>query len=251
LRLPSVSRSRSLGAREGDHARAPELPVDEPLEPARLGRVARSATASSCARRTRVGELAARAAGLGVKVVDLSADFRLPDARLYERTYEHRHPAPELLSQAPYGLTELAREQVRGASLVANPGCYPTATLLALQPLVKAGLVDTRYTVVVDAKSGVSGAGKNASARTHFGATHENFLAYGVGGHRHAPEIAGTRASRTWSSSPTCCLFSAASWPRSTCGPPAARARRRCASACRRRTRASASSRSIDAGCPS
>ncbi len=111
------------------------------------------------------------------------------DPRLYQATYQHAHPAPELLGEAVYGLTELARERIAAARLVANPGCYPTSILLALEPLLAAGLVDKSTTIICDSKSGVSGAGKNPSARTHFGNSHENFLAYGVGNHRHGAEI--------------------------------------------------------------
>lgn len=186
---PTLRLAGAFSAREGDAPDAPELPCDARIEALDWTRVAACDGVFLCTPHAASAELAQRVLALGPKVVDLSADFRLPDAALYEATYEHRHPAPELLARAPYGLTELAREAVRGARLVANPGCYPTATLLALKPLVAAGLVDLSATVVVDAKSGVSGAGKNPSARTHFGASHENFLAYGVGGHRHAPEI--------------------------------------------------------------
>ena len=118
----------------------------------------------------------------GVKVVDLSADFRLRDVEVYEQWYVD-HPHPELLAEAVYGLPELHRERIRGADLVANPGCYPTATLLALAPLD--GIED----VVVDAKSGVSGAGRAATEKTHFVTVDENVTPYGVAGHRHAPEI--------------------------------------------------------------
>ena len=128
-----------------------------------------------------VAELRAR----GVRVVDLSADFRLHDAEVYGRWYRE-HRAPELLGQAVYGLPERYREQIRGADLVANPGCYPTATLLALAPLARAGLIDD---VVIDAKSGVSGAGRAPSEKTHFVTADENVNAYGVPAHRHIPEI--------------------------------------------------------------
>jgi N-acetyl-gamma-glutamyl-phosphate reductase len=119
----------------------------------------------------------------GVKVVDLSADFRLRDVGVYEDWYVP-HPHPELIPDAVYGLPELRRAQIEGARLVANPGCYPTATLLALAPLAPY-LTD----VVVDAKSGVSGAGRAANERTHFVAVDENVTPYGVGRHRHMPEI--------------------------------------------------------------
>jgi N-acetyl-gamma-glutamyl-phosphate reductase len=121
----------------------------------------------------------------GVRVVDLSADFRLRDPAVYGSWYRE-HEAPELLGEAVYGLPELYREEIRGASLVANPGCYPTASLLALAPLARAGLIDD---VVIDAKSGVSGAGRAATEKTHFVTVDENLSAYGVPRHRHIPEI--------------------------------------------------------------
>jgi N-acetyl-gamma-glutamyl-phosphate reductase len=121
----------------------------------------------------------------GVRVVDLSADFRLRDPEVYAEWY-HEHDAPQLIEQAVYGLPELYREQLREADLVANPGCYPTATLLALAPLARAGLIDD---VIVDAKSGVSGAGRAATAKTHFVTVDENLNPYGVPRHRHTPEI--------------------------------------------------------------
>ena len=128
----------------------------------------------------------AELAGRDVRVVDLSADFRIRDAEVYRRWYGE-HPAPELVERAAYGLTELNRDAVAAASVVANPGCYPTATLLALAPLAEAGLVED---VVVDAKSGVSGAGRGGGDRLHYAAVTENLSPYGVGGHRHEPEIA-------------------------------------------------------------
>lgn len=121
----------------------------------------------------------------GVRVVDLSADFRLRDPAVYGQWYRD-HQAPQLLGEAVYGLPELYREEIRGASLVANPGCYPTASLLALAPLTRAGIVED---VVIDAKSGVSGAGRAATDKTHFVTVDENLNAYGVPRHRHIPEI--------------------------------------------------------------
>ena len=121
----------------------------------------------------------------GVKVVDLSADFRIRDVAVYEEWYVE-HPAPELVPEAVYGLPELRRDEIAGATLVANPGCYPTATLLALAPLARAGLIED---VIVDAKSGVSGAGRKATQTTHFVEADENVTPYGVGRHRHMPEI--------------------------------------------------------------
>lgn len=128
----------------------------------------------------------------GVKVIDLSADFRLRDLATYEEWYKP-HPEPQLVSQAVYGLPELYREQLAGAELVANPGCYPTAAILALAPLASASLLAD---VVVDAKSGVSGAGRGATDKTHFVTVDENVNAYGVPRHRHTPEIEQELAAR-------------------------------------------------------
>ncbi len=130
-------------------------------------------------------ELVAELRGRGVLVVDISADFRLHDPASYERTYGD-HGAPELLAEAVYGLPELHRDAIARAQLVANPGCYPTAALLATAPLAEAGLVKD---VVISAASGVSGAGRGGGERLHFVSVDENFSPYGVEGHRHAPEI--------------------------------------------------------------
>ena len=121
----------------------------------------------------------------GVRVVDLSADFRLLDRGTYEQWYG-AHGAPELLDGAVYGLPELHRESLRGAELVANPGCYPTAALLGLAPLAREQLIAD---VVIDAKSGISGAGREPTATTHFVAADENLTPYKVDAHRHTPEI--------------------------------------------------------------
>jgi N-acetyl-gamma-glutamyl-phosphate reductase len=128
-----------------------------------------------------VGELRRR----DVRVVDLSADFRLTDPAVYREWYRD-HPAPEMLAHAVYGLPERYRERIRDADVVANPGCYPTAALLGLAPLARAGLLGD---VVIDAKSGVSGAGRGATEATHFVTVDENVSAYGVPRHRHTPEI--------------------------------------------------------------
>jgi N-acetyl-gamma-glutamyl-phosphate reductase len=124
----------------------------------------------------------------GVKVVDISADFRLKDASEYQRWYGFSHPAPQLLKEAAYGLPELHRAEISSAKLVANPGCYPTGAILALAPAVKAGL--TSADIVIDSKSGVSGAGRTLSLTTHFAEANEDVSAYALEGHRHLPEIA-------------------------------------------------------------
>ncbi len=133
--------------------------------------------------------LAKQVLDAGARCVDLSADFRLRDLATYESWYAP-HPAPELLPQAVYGLTEVYRAQIAGAELVANPGCYPTGPLLALYPLLIAGAVVRGERIIIDAKSGVSGAGAKPTVTTHFCSVHDNFSAYKPGHtHRHAPEI--------------------------------------------------------------
>jgi N-acetyl-gamma-glutamyl-phosphate reductase len=123
----------------------------------------------------------------GIKVVDISADFRLKDARKYPEWYDFAHPSPDLLQKAVYGLPEFHRSEIAKASLVANPGCYPTGALLALAPAVKKGLVHPD--IIVDAKSGVSGAGRTLSLSTHYTEAVDNVRAYSLHGHRHLPEI--------------------------------------------------------------
>ena len=124
----------------------------------------------------------------GVRVVDLSADFRLKDVAEWEKWYKVEHAAPELLAQAVYGLPEVNRDKIKGARLVANPGCYPTAVQLGLLPLMETGVVDVT-SLIADAKSGVSGAGKRTEEHLLFSEASDNFKAYGVSGHRHWPEI--------------------------------------------------------------
>lgn len=127
----------------------------------------------------------------GSRVIDLAADFRLKDPALWEQWYGMPHACEDLLAEAVYGLPELNREQIRAARLVANPGCYPTASALGLLPLVEAGLVDAG-SLVADCKSGVSGAGRSANAAMLMGEVGESFKAYAVAGHRHLPEIRQT-----------------------------------------------------------
>ena len=126
--------------------------------------------------------------GAGVRVVDLAADFRIRDVAEWQRWYGMEHGAPELLSEAVYGLPEVNRDAIRGARLVANPGCYPTAVQLGFLPLIEAGVVDASA-LIADCKSGVSGAGRKAEVHTLFAESADNFKAYGVAGHRHLPEI--------------------------------------------------------------
>ncbi len=132
-------------------------------------------------------EIAPKILGLGMKVVDLSGAFRLRQAGLYPKWYGFAHEHPELLDEAAYGLTEWCNGELKKARLVANPGCYPTSILLALRPV--AFLIDREQPVIIDAKSGVSGAGKKADVSYSFAELFGNFKAYGVGSHRHEPEI--------------------------------------------------------------
>ncbi len=133
-------------------------------------------------------EAAFRFHQLGKKVIDLSADYRLMDPALYEKWYEHCHQYPDLLKQAVYGLPELHRGEIKKANLIANPGCYPTSAILGLAPLVKKGAVDLK-TIIIDSKSGVSGAGRSLSLAHHFPEVNEGLMAYKIGTHRHTPEI--------------------------------------------------------------
>ena len=133
-------------------------------------------------------EITKKALNLGVKVIDLGADFRLNSADEYEEWYGIKHELPLLLDEAVYGLTELNREKVKNCSLLANPGCYPTATILGLAPLLKNKLIDIN-SIIIDAKSGVSGAGRSANIATLFTECNESIKAYGVASHRHTPEI--------------------------------------------------------------
>ena len=123
-----------------------------------------------------------------VKVIDLSADFRIKDQEVYEKWYKLEHKSPQFLGEAVYGLPEVNREKIREARLIANPGCFPTCSFLAVYPLVKEGLVDPN-TLIIDAKSGTSGAGRGAKMDNLYCEVNESIKAYGVGTHRHTPEI--------------------------------------------------------------
>jgi N-acetyl-gamma-glutamyl-phosphate reductase len=124
----------------------------------------------------------------GVKVIDLAADFRIKDIAEWEKWYKMEHACPDLVAEAVYGLPEINRDKIKGARLIANPGCYPTAVQLGFLPLLEGGAVDTGF-LVADAKSGVSGAGRKPETHILFAEAADNFKAYAVGGHRHWPEI--------------------------------------------------------------
>ena len=123
-----------------------------------------------------------------VKIVDLSADFRIKDVETYEKWYGIEHKSPEFIEEAVYGLCEINREDIKNARLIANPGCYPTCSTLSIYPLAKEGLIDMS-TVIIDAKSGTSGAGRGAKVDNLYCEVNENIKAYGVANHRHTPEI--------------------------------------------------------------
>lgn len=123
-----------------------------------------------------------------VKVIDLSADFRIKDQNVYEEWYKIEHKSPQFLPEAVYGLCEINREQIKGARILANPGCYPTCSILSIYPLAKEGLIDMN-TLIIDAKSGTSGAGRGAKVDNLYCEVNENIKAYGVASHRHTPEI--------------------------------------------------------------
>jgi N-acetyl-gamma-glutamyl-phosphate reductase len=163
--------------------------LDLCLEDAQPEAVAKQADcAFLCLPHAASAEAAKELLARGLRVVDFSADYRLNDAATYRQWYEHDHPDPERLGKTPYGLPELFGSQIPQAKLVANPGCYPTSAILPLAPLLKAGLIEPDD-IIVDSKSGVSGAGRTPKLNTHFPECNESISAYGVGKHRHQPEI--------------------------------------------------------------
>ncbi|MBA2392984.1 MAG: N-acetyl-gamma-glutamyl-phosphate reductase [Ktedonobacteraceae bacterium] len=140
-----------------------------------------------CLPHAAAAEMAAHLLERGTKVVDLSADFRLHDVATYEQWYKHTHPVPALLESAVYGLCELHRERIRTASLIANPGCHATTSILALAPALAAGIIGPD--VIIDSKTGISGAGRSLTLSSHYAEANEDTSAYSVSGHRHLPEI--------------------------------------------------------------
>ncbi len=188
VRLTAVTSEQSAGKALADVLPSVRGKVDLQLAAFDAGRVADEADVAFTA--LPLGTSAPGVASLlerGLRVVDLGADFRLRDAKEYARWYVP-HPVPHLLDEAVYGLTELCRDRLPGARLVANPGCYPTGALLALVPVLAASLVEPQG-IVIDAKSGVTGAGRNVAAEYLFAEVDDNLRAYKIGVHRHAPEI--------------------------------------------------------------
>ena len=161
---------------------------DMAIEPLDLDKLAKLADVALCCLPHKVSmSFVPKLLAADVKVVDFSADYRIKDLAVYEKFYEP-HTDPENLAKAVYGLPELFREKIKGATLVANPGCYPTGAILALAPLLKNGLIKTAG-IIVNSVTGVSGGGKKPAPGFHFPYMNENFYPYGVGTHRHGPEI--------------------------------------------------------------
>ncbi len=159
------------------------------VEPLDIEKLKGKADAALCCLPHKVSmEFVPKLLAAGLKVVDFSADYRLKDTAVYEKFYEVKHTDTANLEKAVYGLPELFRREIKGADLIANPGCYPTGAILAIAPLLKGGLIETD-SIVVNAVTGVSGAGRNPTSKFHFPNMNENLFAYGIGSHRHMPEI--------------------------------------------------------------
>jgi len=163
--------------------------IDLPLEDLTPDEVAaRAECVFSCLPHGASAAVAGPLVGAGVRVIDLSADYRLTDAKVYAQWYGEKHADPDRLGRAVYGLPELFRPRIPSANLVANPGCYPTSAILPLAPLLKAGLISPDE-IIVDSKSGISGGGRTPKLGFHFPECNESMTAYNVGKHRHTPEI--------------------------------------------------------------
>ena len=162
-----------------------DLPLED-LTPEEVGR--RADCVFGCLPHCASAEILPKVLAAGARVVDFSADYRLDDAATYLEWYGHVHPDAERLGHTAYGLPELFRESIRGQRLVANPGCYATSAILPLAPLIRSGLFETDD-IIIDSKSGVSGAGRQPTLMTHFPECNESMSAYNVGRHRHTPEI--------------------------------------------------------------
>lgn len=160
-----------------------------PVEPLDLKKLAGSTDVALCCLPHKVSmQFVPELLRAGVKVIDFSADYRLKDVKVYEQFYKTTHTDTANLAKAAYGLPELFRKQIQKTNLVANPGCFPTCSMLALAPLLREGLVETN-SVIVNSVTGVSGGGKNPTPKFHFPYMDENLFPYGIGVHRHMPEI--------------------------------------------------------------
>ncbi len=160
-----------------------------PIEPLDMDKLSASADVALCCLPHKVSMgFVPKLLAAGLKVIDFSADYRLKNVDVYEKFYQVKHTDTANLAQAAYGLPELFRRQIEGANLVANPGCFPTGSTLALAPLLKEGLIETD-SIIVSSVTGSSGAGKNPSSKFHFPNMNENLFPYGIGVHRHMPEM--------------------------------------------------------------
>jgi len=159
------------------------------IEPLDFNRLSDLADVALCCLPHKVSmEFVPKLLDAGLKVIDFSADYRLKNLEVYEKFYGVKHTDTDNVARAVFGLPEFFREQIKGAGLVANPGCFPTGALLAMAPLLKGGLIETN-SIIVNAVTGISGAGRNPTSKFHFPNMNENFFAYGVGSHRHMPEM--------------------------------------------------------------
>ena len=162
---------------------------DLKIEPLDINKLADLADVALCCLPHKVSmEFVPKLLAAGLKVVDFSADYRLKDPEIYQKFYSVKHTDTANLKNAVYGLPELFRKQIKGKNLIANPGCFPTGALLATAPLLKEGLIETD-SIIVNSVTGTSGAGRNPSAKFHFPNMNENLFAYGIGSHRHTPEM--------------------------------------------------------------
>ncbi len=189
IEVTCVTSRKEAGKRLSEYWGFAPYPQDLEISPPEPDEIAEKAeVAFLCVPHGKAQEMAAALLSRGLQVIDLSADFRIPDPELYERWYETPHRYPELLKEAAYGLSEIHAEAIASARLVANPGCYPTAALLPLLPLLKEGLI-TPEDILIDAKSGVSGAGRKGEVSLSFCEVNEDFKAYKLAAHRHTPEM--------------------------------------------------------------
>ena len=161
---------------------------DLPIEPLDFAKLSGLADAALCCLPHKVSMgFVPKLLDMGLKVIDFSADYRIKDVAVYEKFYQ-KHTDTDNLAKAVYGLPELFRKQIKSANLIANPGCFPTGAILAIAPLLKENLIDTD-SIIVNAVTGISGAGKNPSSKFHFPNMNENMFPYGIGTHRHLPEM--------------------------------------------------------------
>lgn len=203
VRVTAATSEQSAGKAVADAFPALARIVDIPLSAFDAEKVAANADFAFVALPSGAAmDAAAALSGFGCRVVDLSPDYRFVDPAVYQRWYGNPHRYPKLLAKAVYGLPELHRRRIVKARVVANPGCYPTGALIALAPFLRTGLLSADEPVIIDAKSGISGAGRGASLPYHYPEANEGLMAYKVGRHRHQPEIVQEAARLAGTSPP-------------------------------------------------